>query len=479
MYHSPWGSKGLICMNSIPKTSERLVHYPLPEMRVLLFEIPLDPSLQNLKEQISLAGTAGFNGVLIPFMTQGLPLFPSRATRDYKLPLIRPDLKKKGEMFYELFDAASTRNLPILAYVDPLQVGDARTHVFGPILRRHKSWGAMNKEKKYSPIGDSPHELFLCVNNSDVRRFAAELLVEIVESFPVSALVLDLSGYPYQYSVPEQAACFCDSCQKSVKDELNMDLMTMPLDMNIVACKKWKKWKEDRLLSFISYVSTRVRKSRIDIPVFLIIPGRFDTGNGSSLLDGETLRTLVSDCLVTSLIVRYSPESPRQLMKLVDKDLALISEDALLLPLVYAENERELADYLLHLRPLPIFGSFVSLAFPLADREFEALFRIPYTPSSLNSSPDIFRSIRALINYILSSSNLQLALNSFLQGVIHYLDEESSVTVERTLDLVEDFRTIEQKFKSGDLDTSFLPPETLRHISLIRKLLRTSAMLLR
>jgi len=466
-------------MNSTPGAAERLTHHPLPEMRVFLIEIPEDPSVENLKEQICLAGQSGFNGIQIPFVRKGFSLFSSRVARDHKIPLIRPDLKKRGEVYYTLFEAAANRDLPVLAYVNPLQVGDARIHPSGPVLRRHTKWGAMNKEKKFSPIGLSPNDLFLCVNNPEVRRFVAELLVELVESFPVSGLVLDVSAYPYQYTAPEQAACFCDSCQKSVKDELKMDLLPIPFDINNVAFRRWKKWKEERLLSFLSYVSMRVRKSRINMSVYIMIQGGFDTMKTSSLFNEDTLRSLTSYCLITSVIARYPPESPRQLAKLAERDLAFSSDDALLLPLIAAENERHLTDCLLHLRPLPLFGSFVSLPSPLTGNLSEVLFRIPFTPVSLHSRADIFCSVRALIKYILCSSDLQAALNSFLRDVIHFLDEESLVTVEKILDVVEDFRIIEHKFQSGDLDTSFLPSETLRHICLIKKLLKTSAMLWR
>ena len=468
-------------MNSTPGAAERLTHHPLPEMRIFLIEIPENPSLERLKEQIQMAGQAGFNGIQIPFVRNGFPLFPSRVARDHRMPVIRPDLKKRGELYYALFEAAASLDLPVLAYVSPLLVGDARDHPFGPVLRRHTKWGAMNKQKKFSPIGLSPDDLFLCVNNSDVRSFVAELLVELVEFFPVSGMVLDMSAYPCQSGAPEQAACFCDSCRKSVKDELKMDLLTIPLDIHNAAFsfRRWKKWKEERLLSFLSHVSMRVRKSRINMSVFLMISGGFDTMKSASLLNEDTLRTLTSDCLITSVIARYSPESPRQLAKMVERDLALISDDALLLPLIAAENERQLTDCLLHLRPLPLFGSFVSLPAPLTENLFETLFRIPYTPACLYCLSDIFRSVRALIKYILCSSDLQAALNSFLRDVIHYLDEEPRVTVEKTLDMVEDFRIIEQKFQSGDLDTTFLPPETLRHLCLIKKLLKTSAMLWR
>ena len=466
-------------MNSTPGAAERLAHHPLPEMRVFLIEIPENPSLESLKEQIRMAGESGFNAIQIPFVMNGFSLFSSRVARHHKIPVIRPDLKKKGDLYYPLFEAAANRDLPVLAYVNPLLVGDDRVHPAGPVLRRHMKWGVMNKEKKFAPAGVSPHDLFLCVNNPDVRRFVAELLVEIVESFPLSGLVLDMCLYPYQYNAPEQAACFCDFCRKSVKDELKMDLLTIPLEINNVAFRRWKKWREERLVSFLSYVSMRIRKSRINVAVFIVIPGGLDTMNTSSLFNQDTLQTLTSDCSITSVITRYSPDSPRQIAKMAERDLAVISDDGLLLPLISAENERHLTDCLLHLRPLPLFGSFVSLPAPLPGNLHEALFRIPFTPSSLHSRADIFRSVRDLIKYILCSSDLQLALNSFLRDVIHYLDEEPSITVERILDMVEDFRIMEQKFQTGDLDTTFLPPETLRHISLIKKLLRTSTMLLR
>jgi len=449
-----------------------------PETRALLLDIPVKPILENLREQVILAAQSGFNVLLLPFFQGGYPLFPSRVARDHKFPDIRPDLKKMPGLFFELIEAAEENSLSVYGYSQPLSVGDRRNQIYGPIILRSKKWGAMNKQGKFTPIGDSENNLFLCLNNPDVRRFCAELVVEFAESYPIGGAAVDIHSYPFQSAVPENTACYCEYCRKHVREEIQLDLQTLSPETE-AAARRWKRWKEDRLFSFVYYISGRLRESRIGMPFFSVVPGTLPPQNPESADRKTTPGDWASQGIVTSLITRYPQKSPGDFTRRVRADLERIEDDSLLAPAIEAMSVQQLADYILHLRKLPIWGYFFSLSSPLTRKNTAQLAGVAFQEDSFDSLSDIYRAIRLFVEHLLHATRQHPALDSFLQVVIRYIEDIENVSVEATQGIIDDFRTVEQKYRSGDMDTAFLPPETLRYLSLIRKLMKTSILIAR
>ena len=460
----------------------------LPEMRVYQYQVPEKPSLEEIKQQISLVADAGFNGIQIPFFQEGYPLFYSKVAEEHHLPAIRPDLKKRRDFFYELFQIAGEYNLPLYAYTEPLRIGDVQNGLYNPLFRKRKKWVAMNKSRDFYPIDISGEDLFLCINNVDVRRFVADLMIEVAESFPFYAFVLDLHRYPNFFKPPERVACFCDYCRKHVKQELQLDLLTLSPEKKNPATRRWKRWKKQRLFSFVSYISGRLRKTRMGMPFFTIVKGGLESRASQKKVDRTGAESNSQDqvyppgawaCegLITSLVTYYSPESPTHFSKMLKHDLSRISDESLLAATLHAKSAEQLADYILHLRKLPVWGFFISLSSPLQAADAASLSKVPFSSPSMDYLSNLLISTRILIEHIFHASKLHPAMNSFLREVMNYLDAKENHSPERTQSLVDDFRTIEQKYQSGDLDMALLPQETVRHISLIKKLLRASILL--
>ncbi len=461
-------------MNAKTESPQGLEDFSLPETRAFLLNIPPKPSAHTLKGQISLAARAGFNCLLLPFFEGGYALFESRVAREHHLPGIRPDLRKQPQLLWEIFDAAGTNDLPVYAYTDLLRVGHKRRHKTGPIIHRYKKWGAMSKGRRFSPIGRSEYDLFLCVNNEDVRRFIASLLVEIAEAYAVSGIVTDIHTYPYEFSAPQNAACFCEYCRKHVKEELQLDLLTLPLEKDNSAFRRWERWKETRLFSFVKYISGRIRNARTGIRLFALVSGKFPRKTINPEEESNSPTTWETEGLITSLITQYDADSPADFAPALERDLSSIPDDTLLATTLNVETTHQLADIVLQLRKLPLWGYFVNLCSPLTIEDAEDLSQWIFAQPSVESLTDVFDSVRRLTLYLLNASSLHTALNSFLSDVISYLDEKDNITIEKTQSFVDDFRTIQQKFQTGDIDAAFLPPETLRHLRLIKKLLKAS-----
>jgi hypothetical protein len=453
---------------------DELIQLSLPEMRVFVLDIPEKTSHEVLSGQIRLAGTAGFNGILIPFFKDGYSLYPSLAAREQKFPAVRPDLKKNPDLFYEIFESAFLSHLRVWAYIDPLSLGNKNVSPYGSFYKKRKKWISMNKMRKPFPIGLSQKDAFLCVYNEDVRRFVADLTVEIVGLFPVNGLLMDLSCYPHYSDVSENVACFCDSCRKQVKEDLSLELQQILQDPADSAFRCWKRWKNERLFSFVEYLSGRIGNVRSGIPFLTLVPGEFENLHESGVENRGEPGIWASEGLVSSLVTRYHAESPGRFVDKVKKDLSYVVDDILLTPSIRVDNVAEISSYIEPLRAFPLCGYICSLSAPLTDRDSETLSHGLFSSSSLDSLSDLFASLKCLIKFILNSSKRHSALNSFLLDIHSYIENEENITPEKTQSILDDLQTIEQKFKSGDLDTGFLPSRTLRDISLIKKLLRTT-----
>jgi|GEM_PF-559644 len=442
---------------------------------VYVLDVPEKPSGDMLREQVALAARSGFNAILLPVFRGGYTLFPSRVALDYRLHAIRPDLKKSGDVFLDIFEAADENDLAVFAYADILRVGDRRIHEFGPIIARRKKWAAMNRKKTYAPIGASQNDLFLCLNNPEVRRFSADLLIEIVESFPITGIVVDMHTYPFEYSTPDEAACFCDCCRKAVKEELKIELAPLSLKDEDAATNLWKTWKKERLSKYMVYLSGRLREARFSMPFLLVIPGEFPLPGADNFREIQSSATTwINDGLITSLVARYPSTPPFVLEATIEGDLHRIPDDAMFAPMFQSETLSRLPDYLRHLEPLPLWGNFISLAYPLNQQDAERLSPDRLKRISLDSPTGIFQSARNLIEHLIGSTGLQPALNSFLNEVHAVLVREEPPTFEQIQDIIDDLRTLEEKFHGGDLDSVLVAPETLRHLSLIKRLLKVS-----
>ncbi|MBN1900618.1 family 10 glycosylhydrolase [Candidatus Sumerlaeota bacterium] len=446
----------------------------LPESRILVLDIPEKASLDVLPEQIRLAGTSQFNGILVPFYREGYSFYPSRAAREQNLPAIKPDLRKKPDLFHQIFDQAFVSSLSVWAYIDPLRLGNKIRFPFRPFFKTRKKWISLNKMRKPFPIGLSEKDSFVCLYNEDVRRFVTEIAVEIAEKFPIQGLILDLSRYPHFSNNADTMSCFCDYCVKQIREELSLDLQKILLEPNDSAFRCWKRWKNNRLFSFVEYVSSRVGKARSGIPFFTIVPGALGNLHETGVENRGEPSVWASEGLVSSLVTRYQKESPARFFDKVDKDLSYLPDDILLTPFLMVDNLAELSDCIEPLRDLPLSGFLLKLADPLTDGDAGKLSQGLFRNPSLEPLSDVFASIRSLIRFILDSSDRHSALNSFLTEIHSYIQNEQNVTLEKNLSILEDLRTIEQKFKSGDLDAGFLPASALRNISLIKKLFRTS-----
>jgi uncharacterized lipoprotein YddW (UPF0748 family) len=456
----------------------------LPEMRGYLLDIPERSSFEELEKRVETIAHAGFNTIILPFFCDGYSLYPSQILKENKMPLIRPDLKKSKDMLFKVMEFASSKGLVVYAYTDPLLVGDSRTQVFGPVIRRKRKWSVMNRLKKNSPTGDNEFNFFICLNNPEVRLFVADMMIEIAESFPVDAIILDMHKNPHFSPVTENSSCFCDYCRKHVKDELHLDLMTLTLDENDAAFRRWKKWKEEKLFIFISSISGRLREARSAMPFFATVPGYLPSGDLIQTADnsGETdIRpgNWAEEGLVTSLITTYDTMTPVEFYKCFEKEFFNIVDDTLLAPVLTAVSVEQMADFVLHLRKLPSWGYFLSLKTFPGSEEADALSEVPFNTPAIYPFDNVILSIHNLIDDILYSSEHHPALDSFLQDVLLYIKNPEGRSQDKTQDIIEDFRIMELKFQTGDLYAALLPATTLRHLSLIKKLLKISIILAR
>ena len=453
----------------------------LPGSRIYYFPIPENPGESVLKNRINLVKMAGFNGILLPFYKEGTPLFESEVAHRNHFRKIRPDLEKAPDIFDIIFHEASENGLSVYAMVEPLVAGDNYLHLDEnvPFFRRGHKLASMNRLKNLFPLGDNPGRMYLCINNVDTRRFVADLVVEISEAYPVSAVVLDIHDYPYESDVPDYTSCYCRYCRKQVEKELQLDLMTIPLDPEDPAYKRWKRWKEGRRLSFIQYVFSRMAKTRRRMPFLTIVPRDFTTVIASPDKNEITPASWASEGIVTSLIPDYKDVESSKMVKRLEADLENIPDDSLLAPFFHLKESQELSAFLEPLGQLPLWGYFISLEEQISETMALKLREYPFHKDEVDSMNDIHTSILSLLDYLLHCGKGHFAGEGFLMNLRNDLEEKDKISMDRMLEYLDDLRTVEQKLQSGDLDSVLMPEKALRHLKLVKKMLKAALLLSR
>ncbi|HOE63121.1 MAG TPA: family 10 glycosylhydrolase [Candidatus Sumerlaeota bacterium] len=451
----------------------------LPENWIYLIDVPMKPSTQTLSEQISLAAAAGFNGIMLPLFQDGYPLFPSRVAAEYKLHAIRPDLRKRDDLLAEIFNAAVQHDMFVFAYLDLLRVGDARVHDLGPVLSKRKKWGALNKKKTFSPIGASQNDLFLCINNPEIRRFSADIAVELVESFPVDALILDTHLYPFESQSPDTASCFCDYCVRAVRDDLQLDLPTLTLKKDDPASRRWMKWKEERFIKYLAAMSGRLHEARFGLPFLPILPGDLPQPIEGKPHPLSSVSTWVDEGIVSSVAFIYPSRPAFVLEATIESDLSRLPDHNLLAPYFIMDSLSHFPEYRAHLNRLPIWGSLVSLSYPLSKNDIERTPGVQAPKIRIDTIAGIFKSCSQIVEHLIYNSPHQPALKAFLQDLRVLFAEEKEPEMELVQNLVEDMRSLDEKLQTGDMDAALTSPEFIRHLSLIKRLLNASIILMK
>ncbi len=447
----------------------------LPETRVFYLELPENPSADRLARQIALAGEAGFNALAIPFFSNGFSIHHSDVCKGIGLPLCRPDLKRDEELLDVLFETADAHSLKVYALASPLSAGDEAYHWDAryPFFRRGHRLAARNKLQELHPLGNTSHERFLCLYNPETRHFAADLMVEIAETYPVSALVLDIANYPFSADVPENNACFCRFCKKEVAEEIQIDLNTLPLDPSDTAFRIWNRWKNARCYDLVRNASSRVHKVRRDCPFFVLVSGPLESSDEQTAGENTDPSSWLSDGLSSALLISYESSSPEEFISHMNHDSGHIEHDNLMAPFLKTETIAQLAGQMNAVRTLPLGAAFVRLNDELSEEsaaEIRTLcFPVPAADIFINRREALWQ----ILWYLLGSSDAHPALDSFLKDVLIHLENTETLTLEKVEELVEDFHTLELQFLSGDMDSALLPLEALRHLSLIKKILKS------
>lgn len=470
--------KNIIIGKSISAMPES-VATTLPETWIYLLDVPTKPSTETLREQISFAAAAGFNGIMLPLFQDGYSLFPSRVAAEYRLHAIRPDLRKRDDLLTEIFQAAAKYDMSVFAYLDLLRVGDARVHDLGPVLSRRKKWGALNKRKAFSPIGSSPNDFFLCINNPEIRRFSADLAVELVESFPVDALILDLHHYPFESESPDTESCFCEYCVRTVRNDLQLDLPTLTLKKDDPASRRWMKWKEERFLKYLAAISGRLHEARFGLPFLPVLPGDLPQPAEGKPHPFSSISTWADEGIISSAALLYPSRPAFILEATIESDLSRFPDDNLLMPYFIMESLSHFAEYRAHLSRLPLWGCLVSLSYPLSKNDVERTPGAQLPKVRIDSITGILKSSAQIVEHLIFNSSHQPALKTFLQDLLVSLSKEEEPELELIQNRVEDLRSLEEKLQTGDMDAALTAPDFVRHLSLLKRLLKASIILMK
>jgi len=118
----------------------------------------------------------------------------------------------KYDSFGDVVRMAHEAGIEVHAYFSVFTEGDIKAEAVKgrkPPLAEHPEWAVVDRLGKRSE--------FVCASHVGYREYLGSLVKEVLEKYPVDGINLDFIRYP-------RSACFCDNCQRNIKDRYGLTL---------------------------------------------------------------------------------------------------------------------------------------------------------------------------------------------------------------------------------------------------------------
>lgn len=216
---------------------------------------------QEMKKLFDKIEEAGINVVYIETINAGFPIYPSKYIE-------QNPLTKGYDPLDSAIKEAHKRDIELHAWAWIFAVGNTRHNVLinkpknypGPIISNNFYDGAM--------LGQSgnllPHnqtEYWLDPANNDVRELQLNILKEIVNNYDVDGIQLDYIRYPFQSNRNLMGFDFTGKELFEKETGYTLD------NLDNTTLETWKKWKSNKISSFVQTVSNTLRGIKPDLQI--------------------------------------------------------------------------------------------------------------------------------------------------------------------------------------------------------------------
>lgn len=157
------------------------------------------------------------------------------------------------DSFADAIKMAHEAGIEVHAYFSVFTEGDIEAEAIKgnkPPLVEHPEWAVVDRRGRRSE--------FVCASHQGYREYLGSLIEEIIDKYDVDGINLDFIRYP-------RSACFCENCQKNIKERFNL---TADQVADLLAGKGFENLDQeelsaslDRIGAVINYYNQNVHES--------------------------------------------------------------------------------------------------------------------------------------------------------------------------------------------------------------------------
>ena len=449
-----------------------------PRTRGYVVNLVRSISPKSLELEIDNAAAAGFNLILFPVLSNGWTLYPSAAMRSYGLGRINPLLKGWNPLA-EACRLAVERNLAVWAYGRPFNFHPRHSIAEHKLLHRYPEWRLRAHPDFYSSWTRRYEMWHPCPIHPDYRRHVADLLTEVVGSYPVDGLVLYYGNYGlHGGALKDSPYCFCESCREQYGAAfVGADIRLDALGEQQAQVRAWQMRMSHDTLTYLRHRLLRVRRG-----MRLICRARPHWRERPA--DGELQRsdvrlmnwpTLLKSGMVDELLIGPDDEPAGPMLgSRLAADYAYLGDQVLFAPIGVLDAAEDLA----HLEDLvgryPIPGYFAEFQHDL-DREAVDLIRQRHfaEQTSVAESSPVRTAIWLLDKVRLRHPDTD-PLGALMADMLRILTRQLPEPFDfNTLSVIEqNLAGLEQLIRRRRLSAAAVDEDTLRRLGLARRFVR-------
>lgn len=245
----------------------------------------------------------GYNLLILPALHQGTPLFD----------VTRSGILKGG-------NCPARRALQLLAPLpvdvwlsfDLLTAGDPKRGRLSTLASGNRDWLMKNIEGSFRVPGKPQIPALFCWTALEFRRYVGNMLVNVIEGYPIDGILIDLVNLPRTTEDPSTWMSLGFCALQRMREELGFNIESFLMNPSMKRFRRIEEWRGVELRRFIENLKARARKARHNLPLCLLA----DVHNADDPF--MPWEKCFSEGLVEELMLRVEPKTIEAVFSAVD-----------------------------------------------------------------------------------------------------------------------------------------------------------------
>lgn len=244
------------------------MEYPLQTRAVrltpdrLASQARIDKTLEDLSARM-------YNTVLMPVLHEGTPNFQTNQ---------RGETRAEGCLGAYTLKKLKETNFSVWLSIDMLTAGTSGTGRLGRLARNNRHWLMRTIHGEFTPPEFPELPGLFCWTSASFRQYLSQLMVTLVDSYPVDAVVFNLQHLPRTTLNPESWTHLGFSCLQRIQRELGYNVEEHLSNPKLDDHNRIVHWRYEQLRMLLENLKARILRIRKDLPV-MILAGVHDPGD--------------------------------------------------------------------------------------------------------------------------------------------------------------------------------------------------------